>query len=139
MPVSSQSLTEDQWNTLRDGPRPRSVEGQFRLLTSALDLGWQIEEPVYLRPRWAEGAPRVYHFIFKRHPTSPPKLITVPEGPDLRRFVADERLQVVPSPEHHHCRFSASNRVRRQSRGDASSPAPLSPPRGLDGGRLCDK
>ncbi len=91
----SQVTLDDRWNQIQESARPSPVGAQFRLLISALDLGWRVEEPVYLRPRWAEDSSRVYHFILKRSPASPPKLVTVPEGPEVQRFVHDQGLRVL--------------------------------------------
>jgi hypothetical protein len=61
---------------------------------AALDQGWKIEDPVYLRPRWGEAGGRVYHFILHR-PFHAPRLITVPEGPAVDGFVRAEGVRVL--------------------------------------------
>ena len=88
-------LPEDRWENLQQPAHPSEIEPQFRALLAALDMGWRIEEPVYLRPRWSEQGPRVYHFILRRALLTPPKLISVPEGPEAGRFVRDEGLRLV--------------------------------------------
>jgi len=54
-----------------------SSDESYRSLLAALDLGWQVEEPVYLRPRWGEGEPWVFHFILKMNTMCQPHLVTV--------------------------------------------------------------
>jgi hypothetical protein len=87
--------SDELWDVLQEPARPGEVEPRYRLLRSALEAGWQIEEPVYLRPRWSDGGPRVYHFILRLNPFQPPRLLTVPESPETERFVAQEGLRVV--------------------------------------------
>ena len=86
---------ETRWDPLQQPAHPSAVEPQYRLLLAALDLGWQIEEPVYLLPRWSEGGPRVYHFILFGPQRSTPRLVTVPQGPDVDAYVRDAGLRVV--------------------------------------------
>ena len=83
------------WDLLQQPSHPADVEPRYRLLRSALELGWRIEEPVYLRPRWSEEGPRVYHFILQQAGSPSPRLITVPESPEVEHFVLEEGLQVV--------------------------------------------
>jgi hypothetical protein len=88
------TVPDDIWNTLQHSSHPAPIDPSYRILLAALDTGWQVEEPVYLRPRWSGGA-RVYHFILRLPPLTQPRLITVPEGPEVDRFVHDRDLQVV--------------------------------------------
>ena len=86
---------EDRWENLQQPAHPSEVDPQFRTLLAAMDLGWRIEEPVYLRPRWSEAGPRVYHFILRRGLTAPPRIVSVPENPVVDGFVRDASLRVV--------------------------------------------
>jgi hypothetical protein len=95
MSLSHSLLPDELWNQLQAPSRLSAVDAQFRQVIAAIDLGWHVEEPVYLRPRWTGDSRRVYHFILKRAPVSTPRLITVPEGPAVERFVRDEYLRVV--------------------------------------------
>jgi len=88
---------EDAWSQLQEPAHPAKVNPVYRRLLAALDLGWEIEEPAYLLPRWGEGSPRVYHFILRGGPLTPPQLFTLPESPEVERFVRVEGLQVVVS------------------------------------------
>src|SRR5262245_27940407 len=88
---------DDAWSQLQGAPHSAGLNPVYRRLLAALDLGWQIEEPAYLLPRWGEGSPRVYHFILRHAVLSPPRLFTIPESPDIERFVHTEALEVVVS------------------------------------------
>jgi hypothetical protein len=89
--------SEARWDPLQQPAHPSAVEPQYRVLLAALDLGWLIDEPVYLLPRWSEAGPRVYHFILNRALRTAPRLVTVPQGPDVDAFVNDNGLKVITS------------------------------------------
>jgi len=95
MLLATSLVPDDRWEHLQQPAHPSQIEPQFRSLLAALDMGWRIEEPVYLRPRWSEAGPRVYHFILRRALLAPPRLLSVPEGLEVDRFVRDESLRVV--------------------------------------------
>jgi len=87
----------DHWDTLQQPSCPSNVDPLYLLLLAALDRGWQVQKPVYLRSRWSDGGPRVYHFILNpMSPTAgaPPRLISIPEGPEVERFVREAGLSV---------------------------------------------
>ena len=85
---------EHRWDPLQQPAHPSAVEPQYRLLLAALDLGWQIEEPVYLLPRFSDSGPRVYHFILRRPLASAPRLVTVPQTVEADAFVRDAGLRI---------------------------------------------
>lgn len=89
--------SDNRWEPLQQPAHPSSLEPQYRVLLAALDLGWQIEEPVYFLPRWSDAGPRVYHFILHRPLTTVPHLITVSQGPDVEAFVRDSGLRLATS------------------------------------------
>jgi hypothetical protein len=64
------------------------------MLLAALDLDWQVEEPVYLRPRWDEGGQWVFHFILKHKSISQSCLITIRQNSNIDRLVSEEGLQL---------------------------------------------
>ena len=86
---------EDRWDNLQQPSHPSQIEPQFRALLAAIDMGWRVEEPVYLRPRWSDAGPRVYHFILRRAMLAAPRMLSVPEGPAVDQFVLDESLRLV--------------------------------------------
>jgi hypothetical protein len=84
---------DDLWGQLQQPVKPTGMDHHFRLLLAALDCGWRIEEPVYLRPRWGSSGARVYHFVLHRDGDMP-RLITVDESAAVAAYVRAEGLQV---------------------------------------------
>ena len=95
MLLAASLVPEDRWENLQQPAHPSQIEPQFRSLLAARDLGWRIEVPVYLRPRWSEAGPRVYYFILRREQSAPPRLLSVPAGPAVDRFVRGESLRLL--------------------------------------------
>ncbi len=94
--LSADPFSHDElWSHLQQPAHAGAGDPRLRLLLAALDQGWKIEDPVYLRPRWGEGGGRVYHFILSR-PFHAPRLITVPEGPAVEAFVRAEGVRTAP-------------------------------------------
>lgn len=89
---------DDMWTVLQQPIHGTRADPRYRVLRAALDVGWRIEEPVYLRPRWSADGPRVYHFILRRPSESGQRLLSVPDSPEVADFVRDERLPVSQSP-----------------------------------------
>lgn len=87
--------TEDRWNSLAQAAHASRIDPNFRRLLAALDSGWVIEAPVYLRPRWGESGPRVYHFILRHAALSAPRLVSVHTGAEVDAFVRSEGLSVI--------------------------------------------
>lgn len=78
----------------RAGSYLGSANEHFRVLLAALDSGWEVEEPVYLRPRWGETGSWVYHFILKKAEMPQPCLITVRHSPEVESLILREGWQV---------------------------------------------
>ena len=91
------SPQEDRWDRLQEQTPPSEIPPQFRVLLAALELGWRIEEPVYLRPRWSDQGPSVYHFILYLGLSRPPRLISVPQGPAIDAYVRKENIRLFTS------------------------------------------
>jgi hypothetical protein len=96
MVAESAAAYEETWSQLQEPARP-SHEPSVPLLRllAALDTGWQVEEPVYLRPRWSDGGARVYCFILHRARPELPYLLTVPATATVEQFVRNEGLRVI--------------------------------------------
>ena len=80
-------LLPDRWERLHEPTPPSDIPAQFRVLLAALDLGWRIEEPAYLRPRWSDQGPSVYHFILHHGDARAPRIVSVPQGPEIDAYV----------------------------------------------------
>ncbi len=84
----------DTWSALQR-PRPASAnDAQLLLLLSALDAGWRVEEPVYLRSMMGERSQKAYHLILHR-PGHVVNLVTVPQSREADAFVQREGWQVL--------------------------------------------
>ena len=82
------------WDRLQQ-PRPStSAEPQLLLLLSALDAGWRVEQPVYLRSMMGERSRRAYHVIVHR-PGHMVNLMTLPQTLEVEAFVQREGWQVL--------------------------------------------
>jgi hypothetical protein len=73
---------------------PSPDEDTFHALLTALDVGWWIEPPVYVRPRWGSeyAGQQMYHFILRRdtHTT----MLSVADSSQVRAFVQEYGWQV---------------------------------------------
>lgn len=89
------AAAQSDWDRLQESPHPGGLEPTYRVLLSALDTGWKIQAPVYLRARWDNRGPRVYHFVLHHASPLALRLLTVAESPEVARFVRQEGLEVV--------------------------------------------
>ncbi len=86
---------QDRWAMLQNRPRsPNPDEDTFYALLAALYVGWGIEPPVYVRPRWGSGhaGQQMYHFILRRDTCT--TMVSVADGSQVRTFVREYGLQV---------------------------------------------
>jgi hypothetical protein len=103
MMLAETELPEDPWELLQQPDCPSGkIDARYRLLLAALDMGWQVEEPVLLRSRWGESGPWVYHFILRRAPGSTPRLLSVRASPEVEQFL---RLEGFRLSATRNCRF----------------------------------
>jgi hypothetical protein len=101
--LASQSevyLVEDRWSILNSS---RAAErdpdqGQYYALIAALDAGWEVEPPIYLRPDWRLSANEsmVFHFVLIRSARRMTTLLSVPDGTAVRRLVSDNGWTISP-------------------------------------------
>jgi hypothetical protein len=83
-----------------------SADEFYRMLLAALDLGWQVEEPIYMRPPWNEREGCIFHFIFKKDSLENPRMISTRIDPTIEQLVIEEGWQVdrlPPSTENICC------------------------------------
>ncbi|HEX9038993.1 MAG TPA: hypothetical protein VF808_18570 [Ktedonobacterales bacterium] len=74
--------------------RPGGARKQFTELRAALASGFEIVQPVFARPLWsaADDSLTAYSFVLRRE--SATRLVTVPGGRLVERFIATHRLSV---------------------------------------------
>jgi hypothetical protein len=72
----------------------QSVRQNFGELRAALSEGWEIVQPVYARPLWstADNSTTAFNFVLRREQAT--RLLTVPEGRTVQRFIRDHELAV---------------------------------------------
>lgn len=70
------------------------VRRRFGELRAALTDGWEIVEPIFARPLWSasDDSATAFNFVLRREGVT--RLLTVPEGRTVLRFVRDRQLVV---------------------------------------------
>lgn len=87
---------------MRHEPRPapaaarrtNSARKQFGELREALAGGWEIVQPVFARPLWSATDDSLTAFSFVLRRESGTRLVTVPGGRLVEKFIASQRLSV---------------------------------------------
>ena len=71
-----------------------SVRQSFGDLRTALSEGWEIVQPIFARPLWsaADNSTTAFNFVLRREQAT--RLVTVPEGRTVQRFIRDHKLTV---------------------------------------------
>jgi hypothetical protein len=71
-----------------------SVRQSFGELRTALSEGWEIVQPIFARPLWsaADNSTTAFNFVLRREQAT--RLLTVPEGRTVQRFIRDHELTV---------------------------------------------
>jgi hypothetical protein len=75
-----------------------SSDETYRTLLAVLDLGWQVERPDYLYPRWDGDDLLVFPFFLKQDLQSQTSLVITLQSPAIERLVTEEGWQVVRYP-----------------------------------------
>jgi hypothetical protein len=81
--------------TTPEKTRPQSgVRQRFTELRTALADGWEIVQPIFARPLWSvpDDSTTAFNFVLRRETDT--RLVTVPEGRTVERFIRDRRLAV---------------------------------------------
>jgi hypothetical protein len=71
-----------------------AVRRHFGELRDALSDGWEIVQPIFARPLWSAPDDSATAFNFVLHGPRGTRLITVPEGRTVARFIRDRQLRV---------------------------------------------
>ena len=91
----------DRWAVLQNHPRSSNPDDDtFYALLAALDAGWRVEPPVYVRPRWGSehAGQQMYHFILRRETGT--TMVSVADGNRIRTFVQEHGYEInVPKHE----------------------------------------
>lgn len=75
-------------------PRRPAVRQHFGELRTALADGWEIVQPIFARPLWSvtDDSTTAFNFVLRRERTT--RLLTVPEGRTVERFIRERQLAV---------------------------------------------
>lgn len=76
-------------------PTPHGgVRQRFTELRTALADGWEIVQPIFARPLWSvvDDSATAFNFVLRREADT--RLVTVPEGRTVERFIRDRQLIV---------------------------------------------
>lgn len=78
----------------KTGERPASVRQRFGELRGLLADGWEIVQPIFARPLWStpDNSTTAFNFVLKRENAT--RLLTVPEGRTVQRFIRERNLLV---------------------------------------------
>lgn len=74
--------------------RRTGVRERFGELRMALAEGWEIVQPIFARPLWSAADDSIIAFSFVLRREGATRLLTVPEGRTVQRFVRDHQLIV---------------------------------------------
>ena len=75
-------------------PRKGGVRQRFTELRTALADGWEIVQPIFALPLWSvpDDSTTAFNFVLRRDDDT--RLVTVPEGRTVARFIRDRQLTV---------------------------------------------
>ena len=92
LPVT-RAATPPPANTKPHGPH-KGVRQRFTELRTALADGWEIVQPIFARPLWSvpDDSTTAFNFVLRRDDDT--RLVTVPEGRTVARFIRDRQLIV---------------------------------------------
>lgn len=70
------------------------VRQKFGELREALEEGWEIVQPIFARPLWSvsDDSITAFNFVLRRERTT--RLVTVPAGRTVQRFIRERQLVV---------------------------------------------
>jgi hypothetical protein len=76
------------------GTASASMQRHFGELREALEEGWEIVQPIFARPLWSAPDDSATAFNFVLRSPRGTRLITVPQGRPVERFIRDRHLTV---------------------------------------------
>lgn len=78
----------------KSSPRGPTVRQRFGELRDLLAEGWEIVQPIFARPLWSatDNSTTAFNFVLRRENAT--RLLTVPEGRTVHRFIRERNLLV---------------------------------------------
>jgi hypothetical protein len=101
LPSDSANLIEDRWailNNSRTAIHNDPALARYHVLLAALDGGWKVEAPVYVRNDWSlkRKDAKVFHFVLRRDSIRMTTLLSVPDCEAVRRLIGDNNWTLSP-------------------------------------------
>ncbi len=95
---------EDRWSILNNSRTTSHHDlalARYHMLLAALDRGWEVEPPVYVRSDWSlkRKDAKVFHFVLRRDPIRMTTLLSVPDCEAVRRLISDNAWTLSPNGE----------------------------------------
>lgn len=93
----SEHSGEDRWSILNStrGMQDDPALARYHTLLAALDAGWRVEPPIYVRADWSlKSRRKVFHFVLRRDSLRMTTLLSVPECDAVRRLINDNEWAV---------------------------------------------
>ena len=92
---------EDQWPNLNDDRATTlndPTQARYHRLLAALDGGWKVEPPIYVRSDWSlkRKDAKVFHFVLRRDSIRMTTLLSVPDCEAVRRLINDNDWALSP-------------------------------------------
>jgi hypothetical protein len=74
---------------------------RYHMLLAALDSGWKVEPPIYVRSDWnlKRKDARAFHFVLRRDSIRMTTLLSVPDCEAVRRLISDNAWAFGPNDE----------------------------------------
>ena len=97
-------VTEDRWSILNNSRTMTHNDpalARYHMLLAALDGGWQVEPPIYVRNDWSlkRKDAKVFHFVLRRDSIRMTTLLSVPDCEAVRRLISDNEWALSPNGE----------------------------------------
>ncbi len=95
---------EDRWSILNNSRTTTHYDpalARYYMLLAALDGGWNVEPPVYVRGDWSPKRKdaKVLHFVLRRESIRMTTLLSVPDCEAVRRLISDNEWALSPRGE----------------------------------------
>jgi hypothetical protein len=93
----SESRVEDRWSILNSSRVTHNdpALARYHTLLTALDAGWRVEPPIYIRADWSlKSHTKVFHFVLRRDSLRMTTLLSVPDCEAVRGLISENDWSV---------------------------------------------
>ena len=93
----SESHVEDRWSILNSSRVTHNdpALARYHTLLTALDAGWRVEPPIYVRADWSlKSRTKVFHFVLRRDSLRMTTLLSVPDCEAVRGLISENDWSV---------------------------------------------